>query len=47
MAKKTEFDKDRIEVISEKRYLVEQCFGMVHIYYDAYRAWFTMIFKNL
>ncbi len=45
-AKLTEFEKARNKNISRKRYIVEQYFGLSHLYNGAYRARFTTIVKN-
>jgi IS5 family transposase len=45
-AKLTEIEKERNKQISKKRYIVEQYFGLSHLYDGAYRARFTTIIKN-
>jgi IS5 family transposase len=45
-AKLTEIEKERNKRISKKRYIVEQYFGLSHLYDGAYRARFTTIIKN-
>lgn len=46
-AKLTEFEIERNKKISKKRYIVEQYFGLSHMYDGAYRARFTTIVKNI
>ena len=46
-AKITSIEIERNKRISKKRYIVEQYFGLSHLYYGAYRARFTTIAKNL
>jgi IS5 family transposase len=46
-AKLTEVEKERNKRISKKRYIVEQYFGLSHLYDGAYRARFTKITKNI
>jgi IS5 family transposase len=46
-AKLTEIEKERNKQISKKRYIVEQYFGLSHLYDGAYRARFTTIVKNV
>jgi IS5 family transposase len=46
-AKLTEVEKERNKQISKKRYIVEQYFGLSHLYDGAYRARFTTIVKNV
>ena len=46
-AKLTDFEIERNKKISKKRYIVEQYFGLNHLYDDAYRARFTTILKNI
>jgi len=46
-AKLTEFEIERNKKISKKRYIVEQYFGLSHMYDGAYRARFTTILKNI
>ena len=45
-AKLTKVEKDRNKAISKKRYIVEQYFGLSHLYDGAYRARFTTMIKN-
>jgi IS5 family transposase len=45
-AKITEIEIDRNKKILKKRYIVEQYFGLSHLYDGAYRARFTTIVKN-
>lgn len=45
-AKLTEFEIERNTQISKVRYIVEQYFGISHLYDDAKRARFTTIAKN-
>ena len=45
-AKLTEYEKERNKSISKKRYIVEQYFGLSHLYDGAKRARFTTIIKN-
>ena len=45
-AKITEVEIERNKKISRKRYIVEQYFGLSHLYDGAYRARFTKIVKN-
>ena len=45
-AKLTEFETERNKQISKKRYIVEQYFGLSHLYDSAHRARFTKIVKN-
>ena len=45
-AKLTEIEIERNKKISKKRYIVEQYFGLSHLYDGAYRARFTTIVKN-
>ena len=45
-AKLTEYEKERNKLISKKRYIVEQYFGLSHLRDGAKRARFTSIFKN-
>ena len=42
----TEYEKDRNKAISKLRYIVEQYFGLSHLYNRAYRARFPKLFKN-
>jgi IS5 family transposase len=44
--KLTDYEKDRNKQISKKRYIVEQYFGLSHLYNNAFRARFTRIAKN-
>jgi IS5 family transposase len=44
--KLTEIEIERNKKISKKRYIVEQYFGLSHLYDGAYRARFTTIIKN-
>jgi len=46
-AKLTELEIERNRKISKKRYIVEQYFGLSHMYDGAYRARFTTILKNI
>ena len=46
-AKLTEREITRNKKISKKRYIVEQYFGLSHMYDGAYRARFTTILKNI
>ena len=46
-AKLTEIEIERNRKISKKRYIVEQYFGLSHLYDGAYRARFTTILKNI
>ena len=45
--KLTEIEIERNKRISKKRYIVEQYFGLSHLYDGAYRARFTTILKNI
>lgn len=45
-AKLTEIEIERNKKISKKRYIVEQYFGLSHLFDGAYRARFTTIIKN-
>jgi len=45
-AKLTEYEKERNKLISKKRYIVEQYFGLSHLHDSAKRARFTTIIKN-
>lgn len=45
-AKLTEFEIERNKQISKKRYIVEQYFGLSHLYHGAFRSRFTTLFKN-
>jgi IS5 family transposase len=44
--KLTDYEKERNKQISKKRYIVEQYFGLSHLYNNAFRARFTRIIKN-
>ena len=46
-AKLTEYEKERNKRISKLRYIVEQYFGLSHLYDGAKRARFTTIVKNM
>ena len=46
-AKITEIEIERNKKIAKKRYIVEQYFGLSHLYDGAYRARFTTIIKNI
>jgi IS5 family transposase len=46
-AKITKIEIERNRKISKKRYIVEQYFGLSHLYHGAYRARFTMMMKNI
>ena len=46
-AKLTDREITRNKTISKKRYIVEQYFGLSHMYDGAYRARFTTILKNI
>ncbi|MFC1822582.1 hypothetical protein ACFL9T_07730 [Thermodesulfobacteriota bacterium] len=46
-AKITEIEVERNRKISKKRYIVEQYFGLSHLYDGACRARFTTIMKNI
>jgi len=46
-AKITEVEIERNRKISEKRYIVEQYFGLSHLYHGAYRARLTVMMKNI
>ncbi len=45
-AKLTEYEIERNKKISKKRYIVEQYFGLSHLYHGASRARFTTLLKN-
>ena len=45
-AKLTEYEKERNKQIAKRRYIVEQYFGLSHLYHGASRARFTKLFKN-
>ena len=42
----TEYEKERNKAISKVRYIVEQYFGLSHLYNKAYRARFPKLIKN-
>lgn len=42
----TDFEKDRNKAISKIRYIVEQYFGISHLYHHAKRARFTRMIRN-
>jgi IS5 family transposase len=42
----TEYEKERNKAISKVRYIVEQYFGLGHLYNKAYRARFPQLFTN-
>jgi IS5 family transposase len=42
----TEYEKERNKAISKVRYIVEQYFGLSHLYNKAYRARFPKMLKN-
>jgi len=42
----TEYEKERNKAISKVRYIVEQYFGLSHLYSKAYRARFPRLIKN-
>ena len=44
--KLTDYEKERNKVISKKRYIVEQYFGLSHLLTKAFRARFTRLIKN-
>jgi IS5 family transposase len=44
--KLTDYEKERNKQISKKRYIVEQYFGLSHLYNNAFRARFTRLAKN-
>ena len=44
--KLTDYEKERNKQISKKRYIVEQYFGLSHLYNNAFRARFTRLIKN-
>ena len=46
-AKITKVEVKRNNKISKKRYIVEQYFGLSHLYDGAYRARFTVMMKNI
>jgi len=43
----TKVEVKRNNKISKKRYIVEQYFGLSHLYHGAYRARFTVMMKNI
>jgi len=45
-AELTEYEKERNKAISKLRYIVEQYFGLSHLYNKAYRARFPKMLKN-
>jgi len=45
-AELTEYEKERNKAISKLRYIVEQYFGISHLYNSAHRARFPKILKN-
>ena len=45
-AKLTDFEIERNKKISKMRYVVEQYFGISHLYVNAARARFTTLLKN-
>ena len=45
-AELTEYEKERNKAISKVRYIVEQYFGLSHLYNKAYRARFPKLIKN-
>lgn len=46
-AKLTDYERERNKKLAKKRYMVEQYFGLSHLYDGAYRARFTTILKNI
>ena len=44
--KLTDYEIERNKQISKKRYIVEQYFGLSHLYNNAFRAHFTRLIKN-
>lgn len=44
--KLTDYEKERNRQLSKKRYIVEQYFGLSHLYNNAFRARFTRLIKN-
>jgi IS5 family transposase len=44
--KLTHYEKERNKQISKRRYIVEQYFGLSHLYNNAFRARFTRLMKN-
>jgi hypothetical protein len=44
--KLTDYEKERNKQISKRRYIVEQYFGLSHLYNNAFRTRFTRIAKN-
>ena len=45
-AELTEYELERNKAISKVRYIVEQYFGLSHLYNKAYRARFPRLIKN-
>ena len=45
-AELTEYEQERNKAISKARYIVEQYFGLSHLYNKAYRARFPRMIKN-
>ena len=45
-AKLTEFEIERNNQISKKRYIVEQYFGISHLHNNAFKARFPRLIKN-
>ena len=45
-AQLTPYEKERNKAISKVRYIVEQYFGISHLYHHAHRARFTRLIKN-
>ncbi|HRT26540.1 MAG TPA: IS5 family transposase [Syntrophales bacterium] len=45
-AKLTAYEKERNKAIAKVRYIVEQYFGISHLYHHAHRARFTKLIKN-
>ena len=45
-AEVTEYEQERNKAISKARYIVEQYFGLSHLYNKAYRARFPRMIKN-
>jgi IS5 family transposase len=46
VAKLTDYEIERNKQISKKRYIVEQYFGLSHLYNNAFRARFPRLIKN-
>jgi hypothetical protein len=46
-AKLTDYERERNKKLAKKRYIVEQYFGLSHLYDGAYRARFTTIKEYL